>query len=137
VTRGAQYRRAVRAVAALVIASGFAVTLPADAAQARLTDFTGQRVEWHQCPEPPPLDPSEAPDDGVNIDPWAGQWHLMKCASVHVPLNYRHAHSPTRARLSARRAPSPQLSPQPYAHAGQQVPLTCWTGRARRRRPTR
>ncbi|HWO63348.1 MAG TPA: alpha/beta fold hydrolase [Umezawaea sp.] len=48
-----------------------------------------QQVEWRQCAEPPPPDPSELPDEGIIIDPWQGQWGLMECATVVVPLNYR------------------------------------------------
>nr|CEL21911.1 probable exported protease [Kibdelosporangium sp. MJ126-NF4]CTQ92691.1 probable exported protease [EC:3.4.-.-] [Kibdelosporangium sp. MJ126-NF4] len=70
---------------------------PAYATGDKLTEFLGQKVEWKQCEEPPPPDPSEQPDDGILIDPWKGQWHNMECATVTVPLNYR---KPDDGRLS-------------------------------------
>lgn len=50
---------------------------------------TDQPVEWRQCAEPPPPDPSELPDNGIVIDPWQGQWGQLECATVVVPLDYR------------------------------------------------
>lgn len=71
--------------AAVVLAAG----LTAPAAADPLAEFYDQQVDWHQCDEPPPPDPSELPDDGIIIDPWAGQWKNMECALVTVPVNYR------------------------------------------------
>jgi pimeloyl-ACP methyl ester carboxylesterase len=53
-------------------------------------EFYQQQVDWHRCSELPPLDPSEQPDHGIVIDPWAGQWGQMECATVTVPVNYRN-----------------------------------------------
>jgi pimeloyl-ACP methyl ester carboxylesterase len=75
-------------VAAVTAGLGTVVT-PTGAAEGELAEFHGQRVEWRQCPEPPPPDPSEEWDDSITVDPWKGQWGLMDCAMVTVPLNYR------------------------------------------------
>lgn len=72
--------------AMVVLAAGLVV--PAAAADS-LAAFYGQHVDWQPCQDPPPPDPSEQPDDGIIIDPWAGQWKNMECAMVTVPLNYR------------------------------------------------
>ncbi|AHH99007.1 alpha/beta fold hydrolase [Kutzneria albida] len=85
-------------VAGVTAGLGFGVT-PAGATPNGLEEFYRQRVDWHQCPEPPPPDPSEQPDpgDGIIVDPWQGQWGQMECATVTVPLNYR---KPSDGRLS-------------------------------------
>ncbi|MEO6088032.1 MAG: alpha/beta fold hydrolase [Umezawaea sp.] len=67
------------------------MTVPvATAAEKGIAGFSDQRVEWRQCQDPPPPDPSEMPGEGegIIIDPWQGQWGQMDCATVLVPLNY-------------------------------------------------
>lgn len=66
-----------------------ALTVPASAAGDPLAAFYDQETDWYQCQDRPPPDPSEELDDGIQIDPWKGQWKLMECAMVTVPLNYR------------------------------------------------
>ncbi|APU13628.1 alpha/beta fold hydrolase [Actinoalloteichus fjordicus] len=81
------------ALASVVLAVGVTVGLgtvvtPSSATPDGLEDFYGQQLDWQQCADPPPPDPSEQPDDGIIVDPWQGQWKFMECAMVTVPVNY-------------------------------------------------
>ncbi|WP_051792864.1 alpha/beta fold hydrolase [Amycolatopsis jejuensis] len=87
-------RAATTAGLAFLLAAG--LTPPATAADG-LAGFQHQKLTWQQCSDPPPPDPSELPEDGVIIDPWKGQWKLMECAQVTVPLDYRN---PSAGKLS-------------------------------------
>ena len=78
-------RLGVVAAAMVVLAAGLTVPAAADP----LARFHDQRADWRPCQEPPPPDPSEQPDDGIIVDPWAGQWKNMECALVTVPVDYR------------------------------------------------
>ena len=108
-----------------------ALTAPASAAADALTEYHDQQVDWRPCEDPPPPDPSEQPDDGIIIDPWAGQWQHMECALVTVPLNYRSPDdgslsievSRIRATDSARRKGVLLLNPGGPGGGGLSMPL--------------